>query len=114
MKRFLAYVALTSALVFTQPMFFNFASAAPQLDQSKLEPFTGAGTAINSEFVAQVITVGKSGILDSVDFAIRKFDGSTFGDVTVEIREVTSGVPNSTVLGSKNFANAAISPADQE
>jgi hypothetical protein len=88
--------------------------AAPFLDQSNVGVVT-AGTAINSsEFAAQVITAGKSGILDSVDFAIRKFDGFTFGDITLQIRRVNSGAPNSTILGSKTFANSSIAPATAE
>jgi hypothetical protein len=87
---------------------------APFLDQSNVGVVT-AGTAINSsEFAAQVITAGRKGILDSVDFAIRKFDGFTFGDITLQIRGVTSGAPNSTILGSKTFANSSIAPAPAE
>ncbi|HSE86746.1 MAG TPA: right-handed parallel beta-helix repeat-containing protein [Candidatus Binatia bacterium] len=88
--------------------------AAPFLDQANVGAVT-AGTAINrSEFAAQVITAAKSGILASVDFAIRKFDGVTFGDITVQIRGVTSGAPNSTILGSKTFANSSIAPLPAE
>jgi len=88
--------------------------AAPFLDQSNVGAVT-AGTAINSsEFAAQVITAGRSGVLDSVDFAIRKFDGVTFGDITLQIRGVTSGAPNSTILGSKTFANSSIAPTPAE
>jgi hypothetical protein len=87
--------------------------AQPQLDQSNVGAETAA-TAIGSEFAAQVITAGKSGILASVDFAIRKFDGFTFGDITLQIRGVTSGVPNSTILGSKTFANSSIAPLPAE
>jgi hypothetical protein len=87
--------------------------AAPPLDQSNLAAET-AGTAIASEFAAQVITAGRSGILASVDFAIRKFDGFTFGDITVQVRGVTSGVPNSTILGSKTFPNSSIAPVAAE
>jgi hypothetical protein len=87
--------------------------AAPPLDQSNLAAET-AGTAIASEFAAQVITAGRAGILASVDFAIRKFDGFTFGDITVQVRGVTSGVPNSTILGSKTFPNSLIAPIAAE
>lgn len=87
--------------------------AAPFLDQSNVAA-EAVGTAINSEFAAQVITAGKSGILASVDFAIRKFDGVTFGDITVQIRGVTSGAPNSTILGSKTFANSSIASTPAE
>jgi hypothetical protein len=88
--------------------------SAPFLDQSNVGVVT-AGTAINSsEFAAQVITAGKSGILASVDFAIRKFDGFTFGDITLQIRGVTSGAPNSTILGSKTFANSSIASLPAE
>jgi hypothetical protein len=88
--------------------------AAPFLDQSNVGVVT-AGTAINiSEFAAQVITAGKSGILASVDFALRKFDVVTFGDITVQIRSVTSGAPNSIILGSKTFPNSLIAPTTAE
>jgi len=83
------------------------------LDQSNVGVVT-AGTAIGSEFAAQVIMAGRSGILASVDFAIRKFDGVTFGDITVQIRGVTSGAPNSTILGSKTFPNSLIAPTAAE
>ena len=113
MIRFFVSAALTIAFVFTQPVFIKLASAANQIDQSNLGPEI-VGTAIGSDFSAQVVTVGRSGILDSVDFAIRKFDGATFGDVTVQIREVTSGEPNSTILGSKTFDNSSIEPNSEE
>jgi Bacterial Ig domain/Beta-propeller repeat/Thrombospondin type 3 repeat len=83
------------------------------LDQSNVGA-EAVGTAIGSEFAAQVITAGRSGILASVDFAIRKFAGFTFGDITLQIRGVTSGVPNSTILGSKTFANSSIAPLPAE
>ena len=87
--------------------------AAPFSDQSNVVAET-AGTAVGSDFAAQVITAGKSGILTAVYFAIRKFDGVTFGDITVQIRGVTSGAPNSTILGSKTFANSSIAPNTAE
>lgn len=94
-------------------IFTSAAFAVPQLDQSNLAPEI-AHTAIGSDFVAQVITAGASGVLTSVDFSIRKWDGLTFGDVTLQVRDVTAGVPNSTILGSKTFANVSISPITAE
>ena len=83
------------------------AIAAPQLDQSN-DVLSGGGTAIgNPDIVGQVVKAGRSGVLTSVDFSLRKFS-DTLGNVTIQIRGVSDGKPNATILGAKVFPVTAI------
>ena len=88
-------------------------SAQPMEDQSNTGPVS-ANTAIGpTEQAAQVITVGKTGILSSVDLSIRKFSTTT-GDLVLQIKDVTSGEPGATILASKDFDNSVISLTTEE
>ena len=88
-------------------LLLNTGSAVAEIDQMNTSINGLAGTAIaRTESLAQVVTAGKSGVLTSVDFSIRKFEDSSFGDVIVEIREATSGEPEPAILGAKTFPNS--------
>jgi len=89
-------------------LLFTSALAAPQLDQSN-DVLSGGGTAIgNLEIVGQVVKAGRSGVLTSVDFSLRRFS-DTLGNVTLQLRGVSDGKPNATILGAKVFPVSAIS-----
>lgn len=82
------------------------ASAAVDLDQSNEAAFFQQ-LEFGADFVGQTIVIGKTGVLDSIDFAISATDGSTSGDVTVQIRGVD---PNLTLITEKTFFNFPIEP----
>ena len=113
MRRLPTSVALTIALFLAQLLLISSTSTAQELDQSNLAR-ADAGTAIGpAERLAQVITAGKTGFLDSIDFSVRKFPAFV-GQIRVEIRGVSFGKPNATVIAFKTFSNALISTVPAE
>jgi hypothetical protein len=81
------------------------AARAGTLDQS--QPDTNASAEIGgTHWWAQTFTAGISGQLDQVDLLLRR--GGDPGDLTVEVRTVSGGVPSSTVLASETVAPASV------
>ncbi len=93
-------------------------TALSQVDQANLAPET-SGTAVTSTPVAQTLTMGLSGQLSAVDFAMRRHVDLTQGDLLVEVRRTQpSGAPDmsspSALLGSKTFLNQDIESGFEE
>jgi hypothetical protein len=83
------------------------ASAAGTLDQSQTsstageEPFGGPFF-----MLAQTFTAGITGDLDQVDLLLNRVGNP--GDLTVQIRTVSGGVPSSTILGGATVAESSV------
>jgi hypothetical protein len=102
---FLAAAAL--ALGFAAP-----ASATVVIDQNFVttdHPDNGTGLGITTTSLGQTFTVGVTGKLAAVEFNILKFSGMT-GDVTVDIRSLAGGAPDS--LASNALASATVANGD--
>jgi hypothetical protein len=86
-------------------------ASAGTLDQQQTSFAAFSSGAINSsESLAQTFTAGITGRVDQADLVLSKFFSPT-EPVTIEIRNVTGGVPGSTVLGSASIPVSAV-PAD--
>jgi hypothetical protein len=82
------------------------AARAGTLDQSQTDT-DGSSATIGGTFSwAQTFTAGISGQLDQVDLLLRRIGDP--GDLTVEVRTVSGGVPSSTVLASETVAQASV------
>jgi hypothetical protein len=80
---------------------------AGTLDQQQTSS-EGAGFQIHSgQSVAQTFTAGLSGEIDQVDLDLEK-SGAPTAPLTVEIRSVSGGVPDSTVLGTATVPASAV------
>lgn len=88
----LSGVLLCVLLVFSQA-----ARATVTLDQAQTTTSGVEVTVAGSHRAAQTFTAGISGSLEEVD--VFMFRVGNPGDLTVEIRDVSSGVPSGTVLG---------------
>jgi hypothetical protein len=72
---------------------------------------SGSGTNEGEQVIAQTVTAGLSGTLDQIDLRMADYSGQDGANprqpLTVEIRDVASGKPGSTVL-----ASTTVPPAD--
>jgi hypothetical protein len=99
-----AFVAVLAALTVV-----GSAGATGALDQS--QPIFNAGfEPLSAPFfwLAQTFTAGVTGSLDKVDLLLAR-NGSP-GDLTVEIRSVSGGVPSSTVLAAATVTESSVTP----
>lgn len=85
---------------------FARAHAVPILDQQQLLTFNSsaligqvAGTPLFTQGVGQTLTVGRSGLLTQVDFALARH-GSTTAGITLRVVELFGGLPIGAERGS--------------
>lgn len=83
------------------------ASATGTLDQSQTSTSGLEVTVAASEWVAQTFTAGITGNLDQIDLFL--FRVGSPGDLTVQIRGLSGGVPSGSVLASATVAEANVS-----
>src|SRR5437588_3771144 len=89
--------------------FAGAAWATGTLDQSQTIFDAGfEGLSTPSFRLAQTFTAGLTGSLDQVDLLIAR-NGSP-GDLTVEIRSASGGVPSTTVLASAIVSESSVTP----
>jgi hypothetical protein len=83
------------------------ATLAGTLDQQQTDS-SGASYAIASNgSLAQTFTAGLSGGVDQVDLNLQRF-GSPTAPLSIEIRDVSGGVPGSTVLASHSVPISSV------
>jgi hypothetical protein len=89
-------------------------AAAGTLDQQQTDTSLGNASIVKdltiTQSLAQAFTAGSSGALDQVDLLIGRYDTSTEGPLTVEIRNVvvTTGKPDTSVLASASVSAASV------
>ena len=89
-------------------------AAAGTLDQQQTDTSLGNASIVKdltiTQSLAQTFTAGSSGALDQVDLLIGRYDTSTEGPLTVEIRNVvvTTGKPDTSVLASASVSAASV------
>jgi hypothetical protein len=108
--RRLLSLALAAATVATFLTTAAPAGAAGALDQSQTG--TSAGTECLCEpfsRLAQTFTAGVTGNLDRVDLVLVRLRSP--GNLTVEVRAVSGGVPSNTVLSTRTVAERRASPS---
>ena len=74
---------------------------------------TASGSGLNAQStqsVAQTFTAGLSGQLDQVDLHLEKLNNPT-APLSVELRDVSGGLPGSTVLASQSVPASSVPPS---
>jgi hypothetical protein len=109
MRRLIA--VLTAAVCVALPA----SASAGTLDQQQTDVSGGMAVIVVdpssiTQSLAQTFTAGSSGALDQVDLHLGRFDASTPGPLTVEIRDVvsTTGAPGTSVLASATLPGASV------
>jgi hypothetical protein len=85
------------------------ASATGTLDQSQTATSQAAVSAGGTSWVAQTFTAGITGGLDQVDLFL--FRVGSPGDLTVQIQDVSEGVPSGSILASATVSEASVMQA---
>ena len=102
MKRWTLALALLAGLLLPAT------AQAGTLDQQQTTATTSAGIEAGSQSAAQTFTAGLTGKLDQIELLLLRYTGPSATPITVEIRDVSGGVPGSTVLATATLSEAAV------
>ena len=86
------------------------AALAGTLDQQQSTVDNGGLYAHSAQSVAETFTAGLSGTLDQVDLHLQTYNSPT-SPLSVELRDVSGGVPGNTVLASQSVPASSVPAA---